>query len=80
MRRSSLAGPQPAAGHGHRRLPLRPGCRCGRIASMPVPGRNGCVRLVAGLGATPKSERRKDVWDLYVCTAHGGTLDFTGGP
>lgn len=47
---------------------------------MPVPGRNGCVRLVAGLGATPKSERRKDVWDLYVCTAHGGTLDFTGGP
>lgn len=30
------------------------------------------------LGATPESERHKDVWDLHVFTGHGGTLDFTG--
>lgn len=30
------------------------------------------------LGATPESERRKDVWDLHIFTGHGGTLDFTG--
>jgi len=30
------------------------------------------------LGATPESERRKDIWDLYIFTGQGGTLDFTG--
>ncbi|MEU7688634.1 hypothetical protein AB0B67_45690, partial [Streptomyces spectabilis] len=30
------------------------------------------------LGATPESESRRDVWDLYIFTGQGGTLDFTG--
>lgn len=29
------------------------------------------------LGATPESERRKDVWDLKIFTGQSGTLDFT---
>ncbi|MGV9343120.1 tyrosine-type recombinase/integrase [Streptomyces sp. NPDC003688] len=29
------------------------------------------------LGATPDSERRKDVWDLKIFTGQTGTLDFT---